>query len=136
LVRDFIRYVARHMHIRKSRRFLTFNGHELNLAIWLLVFLLAITCVLITQMGHASPFYTFKVQMLSNGIKNSSIQWVLTLEIIFWRFESPSGLQFPKWELIWECRGSFLDTFPHSWEHEMWLPGFILGPHLCKPLFL
>jgi hypothetical protein len=44
------------------------------------------------------------------------------------------GLQLPKWELTWECGGSFPHILPHSWEHEMWLPGFNLGPHLCKPL--
>jgi hypothetical protein len=25
-------------------------------------------------------------------------------------------------------------TFPHSWEHEMWLMGFTFGSHLYKPL--
>jgi hypothetical protein len=44
------------------------------------------------------------------------------------------GLQLPKWELTWECGGSFLHILPHSREHDMWLPGFNLGPHLRKPL--
>ncbi len=47
---------------------------------------------------------------------------------------SPSGLQLPKWELTRECEGSFPHTLLHSREHEMWLPGFPLGSHLCKPL--
>jgi hypothetical protein len=43
-------------------------------------------------------------------------------------------LQLPKWEFAWECGSSFPHTLPHSWEHEMWLSNFTLGPHLCKPL--
>ncbi len=31
-------------------------------------------------------------------------------------------------------RGSFPHILLHSWEHEMWLPGFTFGLHLCKPL--
>jgi len=42
-------------------------------------------------------------------------------------------LQFLKCEFTWECGGSIPHTFPHSWEHEMWLPSFILGSHLRKP---
>ncbi len=47
---------------------------------------------------------------------------------------SPFGIQFPKWEFTWECEGSFPHTFLHFWEHEMWLPGFPVGPQPCKPL--
>jgi hypothetical protein len=36
------------------------------------------TCVLITEMGHASPFYTYKFQELSNYIMKFIIQWALT----------------------------------------------------------
>jgi len=54
--------------------------------------------------------------------------------IVLWKFENPLGLQFPKWELTWECEGSFPHTLLHYWEHEMWLPGFPLGPHLRKLL--
>jgi len=35
---------------------------------------------------------------------------------------------------IWECEGSFPHTLLHSREHEMWPPGFPLGPQPCKPL--
>jgi len=76
--------------------------------------LLAITCVLITQMGHANPFQTFNFQELSNNIRIISIQWVLTLVIGLCRFESPLGVQLPKWELTWEGGGSFPHTLPHS----------------------
>jgi hypothetical protein len=31
-------------------------------------------------------------------------------------------------------KGSFSHTLLHSREHEMWLPGFPLGPQPCKPL--
>jgi hypothetical protein len=51
---------------------------------------------------------------LSNSIKNSSIQWVLNPAIILWKFKNPLGFQLPKWELTWECGGSFPHTFPHS----------------------
>jgi hypothetical protein len=44
--------------------------------------LLAITYVSSVQMGHASPFWTFTFQELFNDIRNSLIQWVLTLAII------------------------------------------------------
>ncbi len=78
--------------------------------IWLLALILAITCVLGVQMGHASPFWTSIFQELSNDIKNILIQWVLALKISFWTFENPLGLQLPKWEFTWECEGSF----PHT----------------------
>jgi len=71
-----------------------------TLALWFLTFLLIITYVLSTS--------TF--QKISNGIKNSLIQWLLTGEIFFKKFEIPWGLQFPKWESTWECMGSF----PHT----------------------
>jgi hypothetical protein len=32
------------------------------------------------------------------------------------------------------CEGSFPHTFLHSRGHEMWFSGFLLGPHLHKPL--
>jgi len=58
--------------------------------------LLAITCVLITQMSHASPFQTFNFQELSNNIRTILIQWVLTPVIvensgIHWESNSQSG---------------------------------------------
>ncbi len=48
--------------------------------------------------------------------------------------KTPLGLQLPKWEPTWECVESFFHIFLHSYEHEMWLSGFTLGLHLCKPL--
>jgi len=78
-------------------------------------------------MDHASPFYIFKFQEISNDIINFLIQWILTLTIALWRFRSPLGFQLPKWELIWECGGSFPHTLLHSWEHEMWLSVSLLA---------
>jgi hypothetical protein len=43
------------------------------------------------------------------------------------------GTLTPKVGVHLGCGGSFLCTFLNSREHEMWLPGFIFGPHLCKP---
>ncbi len=83
------------------------------MAIWLHPLLLPITCVSNVQMDHASPFQTFTFQKISNDIRNSSIQWVLTLGIAFWKFESPSGFQLPKWKFTWECGGSIL-TLSHT----------------------
>jgi len=93
---------------------------------------------------------TFPLAKCPNGscepILNSCIlrvyQWYKKLfdpiglapAITLWRFESPSELQLPRWELTWECGGSFPHTLPHSQEHELWLPGFTLGLHLHKPL--
>jgi hypothetical protein len=56
---------------------------------------------------------------LFNGIRDSSIQWVLIPTIVLGIFKNPLGLQLPKWELTWECGGSFLHILPHSQEHEM-----------------
>jgi hypothetical protein len=35
---------------------------------------------------------------------------------------------------VWRFSPSHFPTLPHSHEHEMWLLGFTLGPHLHKPL--
>ncbi len=113
-------YVICHLHARKSGWFPTFSGLESNLTIWLTILLLAITCVSDVQMGHASPFEIFTFQKLSNDVRNSSIQWVLTPTIALWRFESPLKFQLPTWEFIWECGGSILTlsytlNLPGAW---------------------
>ncbi len=74
LLRAFQRYVTHCLHMRKSGRFLTFNGQKSP-------FFNIITCVLKLQMGHASPFQTSTFQQISNDIKNSWNRWVLTLAI-------------------------------------------------------
>jgi hypothetical protein len=66
-----------------------------KLPVWLLAFLLAITCVADVQMGHASPFWTFTLQYLFNDINNASMWGVLTLAIELWTFGSPGGLPSP-----------------------------------------
>ncbi len=112
---------------------------EVKLSIWLPTLLLAVTYVLRTQMGYASPFQTSIFQELSHDINSFSIQWFLTPAIALWRFGSPLGLQLPKWELIWECGGSFPHTLLHFREHEMWLSGSLLARTFaslcldCKP---
>jgi hypothetical protein len=47
---------------------------------------------------------------------------VLTPEITFWRFKSPSGIQFPKWEFTWECGGHSLTLSytPRSMKCDSW----------------
>jgi len=46
-------------------------------------------------MAHARPFWTSTLQDLSNGIKNTPMQGVLTPTIKLWVFESPGGFQVP-----------------------------------------
>jgi hypothetical protein len=81
-----------------------------KLAIWLPTLLLAIICVLDVQMSNASPFQTSRFEKIFNDIKKARSHCVLTPEIALWSFESPSGLDLPKWELHWECEGSL----PHT----------------------
>jgi hypothetical protein len=48
----------------------------------------------------------------------------------FWPFKLP-------WEDLqvhWDYNSQSGSSFLHSRKHEMWLPGFTLGPQLCKPL--
>jgi hypothetical protein len=79
---------------------------------------------------------------------NAISHWVLTPVIALWSFGSPPRLHLPKWELPWECEGSF----PHSPSHFLTLPGVCdvtpelfllaltlglpLGSHPCKPFAL
>jgi len=85
--RTFQRYVARHLHTKKSGRFPTFSdrsqivnlisglsfGHNL--------------CLKCSNGSCKSIFYTFTFQELSNYIRNSSIQWVLTPVSLFKNLE-------------------------------------------------
>jgi hypothetical protein len=50
------------------------------------------------------------------------------------KIQESIGILIPKWELTWECEDWFPHILLHSREYQMWLSGFILGPHLCKPL--
>jgi hypothetical protein len=77
--------------------------------------------------GWCEPIQIFTFQDLFNDIRNILIQWVLTPTIALWRFRSPLGLQFPKWEVIWECGSSFPHSLLHSREHEMWFSGSFLA---------
>jgi hypothetical protein len=57
----------------------------------------------------------------------------LTPEITLWKFKNPLKFQLPKWELLWECEGSFPHTLLHSQEHDMWLPSSVLAHTLISP---
>jgi len=81
------------------------------------------------------------LQNLSIDIRNSSIQWVLTLAITFWRFGSSLRFQLPKWELTWECGSSFLhtlctpksmkcDSWAHSWPAPLQAFALVTSPRL------
>jgi hypothetical protein len=42
----------------------------------------------------------------------------------------------PKWELPWECEGSFFHILLHSQEYKMHLPNLFLVSPSCKPFAL
>ncbi len=62
--------------------------------------------------GSCDPILNIYVPRISHDIRNFSIQWVFTLTIVLWIFESPLGLQLSKWELTWECR---VHSLTHSY---------------------
>ncbi len=64
--------------------------------------------------GWYKPILDLTFQNISHDIRNSTIQWVLTYEIVLWTFRSSSRVQLPKWELTSECGSSFPHTLPHS----------------------
>jgi hypothetical protein len=90
------------------------------------------------QMANARLFSISTFQDLFNDTKNTPMRGVLGLAVELSTFGSPEGLQIPnfskcwvspphlakvglrqglhlpKWELPWECEGSFLHTFLHS----------------------
>jgi len=72
--------------------------------------LLTITCATYVQMAHARPFWTSTLQDLSNGIKNASMQGVLTPTIALWVFGSPGGLPSP---IFGSVSGDL--TLPSKW---------------------
>ncbi len=61
-------------------------------------------------MVDASPFWTFTLQDLSNGLKNTIMRGVLALAIKLWVFGSPGGLQVPTFGSV-----SFILTFSPKW---------------------
>ncbi len=61
-------------------------------------------------MAYARPFWTSTLQDLSNGIKNTPMQGVLTPAIKLWVFESPKGLQVPTFGSV-----NFILTLSPKW---------------------
>ncbi len=132
-MKTFQRYVARHLHACNSRRFPIFNSqksnwhfnsqpffnHNLNINI---------------QMDHASPFQTFMSQELSNGIKKSSIQWVLTPSNCFLKIWDSIKISNPKMGVHLKMCGFILShsfALPKVW---MWFLDCPLGLHLSMHL--
>ncbi len=124
--RAFQWYVACHLHASKSGRFLTFNltpnpsfGHNL--------------CFKYPN-GSWDPILDIYVPKY--------FQWNKKL----FNPMSFDPCNFPRkiWKSIWipipktwvhlGVWGSFPHTLLNSRKHEMWLMGFNLSPHLCKPL--
>jgi hypothetical protein len=60
-----------------------FLWSRVKLSVWLPTLLSTITCAADVQMAHARPFRTSTLQDLSNGIKNISMQGILTPAIVF-----------------------------------------------------
>jgi hypothetical protein len=65
------------------------------------------------------PILDIYAPRVFNDIKNATRHWGLTPAIALWNFESPPGLHLSKWELLWECEGSF----PHTPSHFLTLSG-------------
>jgi hypothetical protein len=91
LSNDVLHFVAR----TRVRSIPDFWWSGVKLPIWLLTFLFVITFVVDVQMAHASPFSTSILRQLSNGMKNVSMQGVLTPAIELWNFGSLDGLTSP-----------------------------------------
>jgi hypothetical protein len=86
-----------------------------KLPVWLPALLSTITCAANAQMAYARSFRTSTIQDLSNGIKNTSMQGVLTPAIVFWIFGSPGGLPSP---IFGSVSGDL--TLPSKWGCDMW----------------
>ncbi len=84
--------------------------------------------------GSCEPILDVYIPITFQWYKEFFDPMVLTFVIALWKFRSSAEIQLSKWELTWECAGSFPHSLLHSQEHEMWLPCLSLGPHLCKPL--
>jgi hypothetical protein len=128
-LRAFQRYVAHHLNVRKSRRFLIFNGHltpNLSFGHNLCFKCQYGSCKTILDIYVSRAFQWYK--KLFNPMGFNPYNYFLKI------WES-MGIPTPKVGAhFWECEGSYLHTLLHSQKHEMWFLGFFLGPHLCKPL--
>jgi hypothetical protein len=103
-----------------------------KLPVWLPALLSTITCAADVWMVHARSFSTSTIQGLSNGIKNTSRQGVLTSAIELWSCKSPGGLQVPTFGSV-----SPILTLASKWgcdtlEHFL----FPLCSHCCWTLFM
>jgi hypothetical protein len=103
---------------------------KFKFTLWLPALPLSIICVFKYSNGTCKPILDILISKSFNDIKNFWIEWVLTLEITFWKFGNPSKFQLT----CGLCVGSFPHTLLHSWEHEMSFLGLTLSPHLCKLL--
>jgi len=108
----------------------------IKLPIWFPTLHLAITYVLNTQMGHASPFYTSMFHELFNDVKNffNSMSFDPCNRPLKIRDSIGCllGLQLPKCELTWELWGfipSHSPTLLGAWNVT---PRLTFGSHLCK----
>jgi hypothetical protein len=133
LSRTFQWYVTHHLHARKSGWF------------WLLVVTSQISnLTLDLSFGHNLCFKcpNGSHKTILNIYVPRAFQWYKEIfnPMGFGPFNFSLKIQkstntpTPKMGAHLVCEGSFSHTLLHSWEHEMWLPGFTISPHPCKPL--
>jgi hypothetical protein len=122
-------YVACHLQQHISKKFPTFSGWESNWYFDSWPFFFHNLCFKYSN-GSCKPILHSTFQEFSNGINNSSIQWVLTPEILIWNSklhrDSNSQNESPLGN-VWVHSLTLLGV-------QMWFPGCTLSPHLSMPL--
>ncbi len=103
----------------------TLKGGERGVPVWLPALLLPITWAANVQMAYARPFWTFKLQDLSNDIKNTPMRGVLTPVIELWVFGSSKGLQLPTFGSV-----SFIFTLIPKWDCDSVIPNSTLDDEI------
>jgi hypothetical protein len=78
-------------------------------------------------MAHVRLFWTFTFQDLSNDVKNTSMQGVLTPTIKLWVFGSPGAFQVPTFGSV-----NFILKLPSKWVYDR-LSGKMLQSHIVDP---
>ncbi len=81
-----------------------------------LAFLLIITHAHKVYMNKEKELYASKLQDLFNGILGALFGVCLHFQPRFWTFKTPTRVQFPKRECIWESLGSIPCILPHLWK--------------------
>jgi hypothetical protein len=92
-----------------------------------------------SQIGNLTPGPSFG-HNLCFRCPNEQFEPILDIYVLKafqWYKENYKPLSFDSSNCslkFWECEGSLLHTFLHSWEYVMWLPSFLLARTLATPL--